>query len=269
MFYRAGHIIRSDILDKELASHGFATRSGGVSSVPETASMNTAVRMGDTAENVSRNIELLAEYAGLKGAPVIYSRQVHMANVLRVTPEDAKTAPESREWDAYVTIHRRIALLVRAADCVPILFSGRTDGGAPVIGAAHAGWKGTVKRIASAVVEEMCLLGAVKESIRVAVGPSIRDCCFEVKEDFIEAVTAEAGADFKNRHICQREGRYYASLQGMNTEILIDAGITEDRIDVCGDCTAHMNDVYHSHRATGGRRGTGGGIIGITAEETK
>ncbi len=263
MFYPKGHIICSDVFGKAKVSHGFATRSGGVSTIPETASMNTAVRMGDTEEHVARNIGLLADYAGLGGFTVIYSRQVHGTNVLRVTPADGDIHPEDREWDGYVTDHSGIGLLVRAADCVPILFAGEKPDGTPVIGAAHAGWKGTVMRIAAAVVEEMCALGACRETIRTAVGPSIHSCCFEVREDFINSVTTAAGADFAGRHITGRDGRYFASLQGMNKEILLDAGISRENIDICDHCTAHMSDMYHSHRATGGRRGTGGGIIGI------
>ena len=55
----------------------------------------------------------------------------------------------------------------------------------------------------------------------------------------------------------------YADLQDMNIEILDSAGISREMIDISTDCTAHMPHVYHSHRATGGNRGVGGGIIGI------
>lgn len=263
MFRREEHILRSDIFTCGEVRHGFATRNGGVSVIPAVASMNTAVRMGDTPENVAKNVELLAEYAGLAGCPVVYSRQIHSANVLRVTPDDTKTDPEDREWDGYVTDCRGIGLLVRAADCVPILFAGVKEDLSPVIGAAHAGWKGTALGIAAEVVEKMCRMGAVRSSIRVAVGPSIHSCCFEVKEDFVLSVTEMAGADFAARHISRTDGRFFASLQGMNLEILEGAGIPRENIDISDDCTAHMSDVYHSHRATAGNRGTGGGIIGI------
>jgi len=263
MFYSRENIVCSDILDCPGVCHGFATRRGGVSVIPEVASMNTAVRMGDTRENVDENIARLASYIGMEGDRAVYSKQVHSTDILNVLPEDTSVDPEIREFDGYVTKCRNIPLLVRAADCVPILFAGVCADGSPVVGAVHAGWRGTVLGIAPKAVERMCGLGMVKDTVRVAVGPSIHECCFEVKEDFIDSVSSLAGKAFAMRHIRQRDGRYFASLQDMNVELLTDAGVSRDRIDVCEDCTAHMSDTYHSHRATKGMRGTGGGIIGI------
>lgn len=267
MFRLAGNIVCSDILSFSNVCHGFATRDGGVSVIPAVSSMNTAVRMGDTRENVDENISRLASYIGMNGCTAVYSRQIHSTDILTVTPEDTLTDPESREFDGYVTKYSGIPLLVRSADCVPILFAGVCDDGMPVIGAAHAGWRGTVSGIVSKVVGKMCGLGAVKDTIRVVIGPAIRECCFEVKEDFIDSVGSIAGKDFAKRHIRVRDGRYFASLQDMNKEFLMDAGISADRLDICEDCTAHMSDTYHSHRATKGVRGTGGGMIGIKQSE--
>lgn len=263
MFYRENHTVHSDLISHSRVRHGFATREGGVSSIPAVATMNTAVRMGDSSENVAENIARLAVYAGLEAYPVIYSHQIHSTDVINVTPDTVSADPDTRECDGYVTDCRGIGLLVKSADCLPILFSGEKEDTSPVIAATHAGWKGTVGGIAAVAVEKMCSLGAVRDTIRVAVGPAICDCCFEVKEDFIASVTAIRGATFADRHIHIREGRYFASLQDMTIEILEDAGIPRCNIDISPDCTAHMSDVYHSHRATGGERGTGGGIIGI------
>ncbi len=263
MFRRTGNIICSDIFTYPNVHHGFATRAGGVSAIPEVASMNTAVRMGDTRENVEENVARLATYIGMDGCRAVYSRQVHSTDILEASPEDALTDPEERDFDGYVTKCSGVPLLVRAADCVPVLFAGICGDGSPIIGAAHAGWKGTVLGIAPMIVRKMCELGATKDTIRIAVGPSIHECCFEVKEDFIDSVSELAGKDFAWRHIREKDGRYFASLQDMNRELLSDEGICAEHIDICTDCTAHMSDVYHSHRATKGLRGTGGGMIGI------
>lgn len=263
MFYKHNHTVRSDILDISGISHGFATRAGGVSVIPEVASMNLAPLMGDPAENAEKNVSLLAAYAGLDGCPVIYGSQIHSATVHTVTPDDTAVSPDFRKCDGYVTDFPEIALLVRAADCVPILLCGKKADNSPVIGAVHAGWRGTVCKIAAVAVEKMLELGAEINTVRAAVGPSIHDCCFEVKEDFISSVTEMAGEDFARRHIYLRDGKYFASLQDMNIEILENAGVSREMIDVSPDCTAHMNGIYHSHRATNGKRGVGGGIIGI------
>ena len=267
MFYKNNYTVHSDTLDGGGVGHCFATRSGGVSTLPETASMNTAVRMGDTPEAVAKNIALLASYAGLDGFPVIYGRQIHSDRILTVTPDDAGVSLEERECDGYVTDCAGIALLVRGADCLPILFRGEKPDGTPVIAAVHAGWRGTAARIAEKAVERMCGLGADPKSIRTAIGPAIKSCCFQVKEDFFEAVSESTGSDFAARHITKRDGEYYASLQDMNIEILEGAGVLRKNIDISPDCTAHMPELYHSHRATGGRRGAGGGIIGIVHDK--
>ena len=263
MFHKRNHIVYSDHLLQSGVSHGFATRTGGVSVIPEVASMSLAPLLGDSPDNVSRNIGLLASYAGLESYPVIYGSQVHSAEVLTVTAEDVKIPHEERQLDGYVTDVPGIALMVKSADCLPILFSGSKVDGSPVIGATHAGWKGTVCGIAAVAVEKMVILGAIRDTIRVAIGPSIHECCFEVKEDFIESVISYTDDGFARRHIREKDGSYFASLQDMNIEILGSAGISREMIDVSADCTAHMPHVYHSHRATGGKRGVGGGIIGI------
>jgi len=263
MFHKRNHVVYSDNLLQKGISHGFATRTGGVSVIPEVASMSLAVLMGDSPENVSRNVELLASYAGLDGYPVIYGSQIHSAEVLTVTADEIDIPHNERQLDGYVTDVPGIALMVKSADCLPILFSSTKVDGTPVIGATHAGWKGTVSGIAAVAVEKMIALGAVRDTVRVAIGPSIHECCFEVKEDFIESVISYTDEGFARRHIHEKDGRYFASLQDMNIEILVSEGISREMIDVSPDCTAHMPDSYHSHRATGGKRGVGGGIIGI------
>ena len=263
MFSRVGHIDVSDNLSADRVSHGFATRMGGVSVIPQVSSMNLAVLMGDSHENVEKNISILASLAGLESFPVIYGSQVHSADVLTVSTEDLKNSPDTRQLDGYVSDIPGIALMVKSADCLPILFCGTKDDGSPVIGAVHAGWKGTVMGIAAEAVRKMVALGADLSSIRVAIGPSIHKCCFEVKEDFVDSVISYTDKSFADRHIHYTDGRYFASLQDMNTEILESAGILRERIDVCEICTAHNPHEYHSHRATKGERGVGGAIIGI------
>ena len=71
MFTRSGCIVRTDVFDGMPVGHGFATRSGGVSTIPAVASMNTAVRLGDTEANVAENIARLAAAAGMESYPVV------------------------------------------------------------------------------------------------------------------------------------------------------------------------------------------------------
>ncbi len=267
MFYRHENIVRSTLLDAAGVAHGFATRAGGVTTIPEAGSMNLAPLLGDSDENVRENIARFAEYSGLGGRHVIYGHQIHSAEILTVDRDTPYGGTCGRECDGYVTRDSGVALMVRSADCVPVLLYGVLDSGAIVVAAVHAGWRGTVAGIAGAAVDRLCALGCRRDSVRAAIGPSIADCCFEVQGDFIDAVSAARGSDFAARHIALRDGRYFASLQRMNLEILADAGVSGDAVDVSPDCTAHMNDMYHSHRASGGRRGVGGAMIGVPAAE--
>lgn len=258
--YKKG-IWQSDIFDTADVSHGFSTRLGGKSVLPHTASMNTGFFRGDGDALVMENIKELCRLSGAS-ENVVCTPQIHSDIVRYVTEENigegsVREVPFS--CDGFVTDRPGVSLLVRVADCTPILLCGKKTDGAPVIAAVHAGWKGTVADIGAKAAEKMRLLGA--EDIRAAVGACIHKCCFQVGEDFIEAVSNAKGADFSRRHIEKRDGSYYADLPAMNEEILRSAGI--GKIDIIPECTRCKPYLYHSHRATGGKRGTMGAVICI------
>ena len=148
---------------------------------------------------------------------------------------------------------------MRTADCVPILFWS-PDG---VIGACHAGWRGTVAGIQQITVRKMAERGAKPEDIRCAVGASIRFCCYEVGEDFVGAIVASPCGGVCGKYVYPPEGggKPHADLVGMNVELLKLAGVREENIAVSGDCTCCKPDVYFSHRASGGKRGVMAAII--------
>ena len=113
----------------------------------------------------------------------------------------------------------------------------------------------------------MAGLGADPKEIKVAVGQCIHSCHFEVKEDFKKSVTDARGAAFASRHIKERDGKLFADLVSMNLEILEKAGIKSENVDVSPFCSVCSPDVFHSHRATGGKRGTMGAVIGIKPKD--
>ena len=186
------------------------------------------------------------------------SHQIHSAKVRYVTEADSGSAFD--DCDGFVTDRKGVVLIVKTADCVPILLADRQAG---VVAALHAGWRGTVNGIAAVGVEKMLRLGADLENIRVAIGACIHECCFEVQQDFVDAVSTIKGADFAEAHIRKREGRRYADLVGMNCAILESAGISRGQIDISADCTCCAPELYHSHRATKGKRGTMAAAIGL------
>lgn len=259
-------IYRSSHLTHPRVRHAFSTREGGVSSLEHTRSMSLSFGLGDSDDTVRENMRLLCLKAGLSYDGLIGSPQYHSTVVRYVTSQNALEGIEienTQPSDGFVTDEKGVSVLVRVADCTPILFTGEKEDMSPVVGAVHAGWRGTVSGIASVCVREMVSHGAKKESVRAAIGQCIRPCCFEVKDDFIDAVTDIKGAGFAGRHIKKRDGRFFADLVSMNIEILSDEGIPAENIDVSPSCTACRPELFHSHRASGGKRGTMGAVIGI------
>lgn len=238
--------------------HGFSTRLGGVTELPHAASMNFTTSTGDSETNVVENYRIFLSALGLDFEGRVSSHQIHSAKVRYVTEADRGRAFE--DCDGFVTDRKGVVLIVKTADCVPILLA---DAHAGVIGAVHAGWRGTVNEIAANAVEEMVRLGALRENIRVAIGACIHECCFEVKQDFVDAVTAIRGKDFAARHIHPKDNGLYADLVGMNQEILQNARISAEQIDIFEACTCCAPETYHSHRATKGQRGTMAAAIGL------
>lgn len=258
MFVYKKGIWQSSVLKSVCVTHGFSTRLGGVSRAAHLRSMNTGFFRGEDDPVVLENIGLLCDAAGASH-DVVCTPQIHSNIVRYVTRENigegsVRDVPFS--CDGFVTDVPGVTLLVRVADCVPILLAGEKAGGSPVIGAVHAGWRGTVAGIAEVAVKMMCEKGA--KNIRAAVGASIHSCCYQVGEDFCKAVSETRGEEFLSRHVRDM----HADLQGMNLEILNGAGV--DTVDIIDECTNCKPYLYHSHRATNGVRGTMGAVISIT-----
>jgi polyphenol oxidase len=155
----------------------FTDRSGGVSVAPWD-SLNLSVSGGDDAAAKTENHRrLMADFAPEGALADLY--QVHSARVVVAEPG---MRPEA---DGLVTDRDDVVLLVRAADCVPVLFADRDAG---VIGAAHAGRVGMVAGVASATVDAMRVLGA--DRIEAWIGPSICGACYEVPAQLRDEVAA-------------------------------------------------------------------------------
>ncbi len=261
MFTYNSFVWQSDILNIPTVNHGFSTREGGVSTACHTASMNTGFHRGDSDGEVRENIRLLCKYTGVS-ENVVCTPQIHSTEVRYVTSENVgegifKDVPYP--CDGFVTDCENVTLLVRVADCTPILLCSVRDDGSPVIGAVHAGWRGAAGGIAAVAAKKMKQLGAA--GIHAAIGACIHPCCYKVGEDMRDEVARLQGAAFAGRHITERDGALYADIAGINEEMLRSAGV--ENIDICQECTACKPSLYHSHRATGGKRGTMGAVIGI------
>jgi YfiH family protein len=157
--------------------HAYFTRQGGVSS-GDYESLNGGVGSDDARENVEENRRRMAETLGVTPAKLLVPFQVHSADCLAV---DAPWTERPR-CDGLATATPGLALGVTGADCGMLLFA---DPKARVIGAAHAGWKGAFDDILGATVARMETLGAARENIHVALGPTIGPKSYEVGPEFV------------------------------------------------------------------------------------
>ncbi len=161
--------------------HGFFTRKGGASS-GIFSGLNCGTGSSDLAEAVQINRTRVAEAMGLTLAELVTVHQVHSADVVTVNAAtDARATA-----DAMVTATPGLALGILTADCQPVLFSDPVAG---VIGAAHAGWRGTYDGVLEATVAAMVALGATAGNIRSVIGPTISQAVYEVGPEFFETFT--------------------------------------------------------------------------------
>lgn len=246
--------------------HGFSTRLGGLSKLDHTKSLNLGFYRGDKDIIVKKNIERFCEAVNINSQELIIMPQIHSTEVHEVDREKCGHGiytPATFEGDALVSCHRGTALGVRIADCVPILLA---DSGAGVIAAVHAGWRGTVGNIVGKTVKKMCFLGASEEDIKVAIGPHISMANYEVGEEVAKQVlevVGEKDLTFAHLRPSKNEGKFLCGLGEVNKTLLMAAGIKENHIDICTDCTFANPDLFYSHRRTGEKRGTMMGIIAI------
>lgn len=237
--------------------HCFTTRYGGVS-VGSQSSLNLAVGRGDSPENVEQNLRILADSLGFDPQKYVLTLQIHSDMVRVVTDADCNGFfhRDYPECDALVTNTPGVALLVFTADCTPLLFHDPVTG---AVGAAHAGWRGTVQSIGVKTVEAMVTaFGCKIENIRAAIGPNIGQCHFETDADVPEAVLAAFGPEAA-AFIEKRGEKYHLDLKQINALALGRRGIRH--IEISENCTYCESERFWSHRVTKGDRGSQGAVI--------
>ena len=250
--------------------HGFSTRLGGVSRLEHTESLNLGIDRGDEKGIVIENLGLFADAVGFLPENIISVPQIHSSKVRYVTENNAGEGffcEPLESCDGYVSDRRGIALGVRTADCVPILLYAPPHGGfSGAVSAVHAGWRGTASKIIINAVDLLLEKGAELQRIKVAIGPSIEKCCYEVREDFYNSFKELMGEEMTEKFVKSDTNSacvWRADLKGANRELLIQKGIPEANIDVSDLCTCCLPNEFYSHRYTGGKRGTMLSVISL------
>ena len=248
-------VLRSPLIPDAQFVHGFPERTGGVSTGAR-ASLNLGRRWGDDAEAVAENRRRLAEHAGYDPASLIATRHVHGTDVWRV----GEPLPDDAEFDGLVCDWPGPVLGAFAADCIPLLFADPVSG---VCGAAHAGWRGTVAGVAVNVITRMVEAGARAADIRVALGPSIGPCCFEVGDEVVAEFTA-ALPDVTGL-VVDGPRKQHIDLRRATRTLLERADVGAEHIDDGPPCTRCETERFFSYRRDGREAGVHMGFIGRRA----
>ena len=235
---------------EDVVQHAISTRLGGVSKAPFD-SLNLALHVGDNLNDVLQNRKRFASSLDLDANDIVTPNQVHGDKILRVDEshkghgaldyEDA-----IKETDALITNTPNLPLMLCFADCVPVLF---VDVENLAIGVAHAGWKGTMSKIAAKTLMAMTdEFGTNPQTCLAGIAPSIGPCCYEVGDNVVEACE-KAFPTHVVKLIIKRKEKIYADLWQANFIQLIEAGMIEENIDIARECTCCKSSWYFSYRA--------------------
>jgi len=245
-----------DLLRSSPVQHGIFTRQGGISPAPWD-SLNLGGTVGDTTARVQENQRRVFNALRLDPASRYEVWQVHSA---QVAVADAPWGGEAYEKaDVILTDRPGLALLMRFADCVPIMLF---DPVRQAIGLAHAGWLGTVRGAARAAVRGMIdAFGTQPGDIVAGIGPSIGPDHYEVGEDVYAAYSQAFGGQADSYF--HGEDRKHLDLWSANQSQLEEMGVT--RIEVAALCTACATEEWFSHRAERGRTGRFAAVLTLPA----
>jgi hypothetical protein len=249
--------------------HAVTTRTGGVSQIP-FKSLNLGLNTDDRYENILANHEALSKALEFDLKYLLSSHQVHGTGILTVNniPEKTKDPFVLKHsfdgYDAMVTDKPGITLIIRVADCVPIILF---DPAKQILAVVHAGWKGTKAEVAAKTVRVMVTqFGSRASDIIAGIGPSIGPCCFNVQKDvadlfFNNAPDAEI-------YIKKKGTGFVIDLREANRSQLIAQGCGEKNIEVSDLCTSCNSNLFFSHRGEKGKTGRNGLLAGLRARQT-
>jgi YfiH family protein len=259
--------------------HGFSTRAGGSSTAYGGESLNLGWKKEDDPSRVRANRKAFTEAISGAGEPLrlVTIRQVHSAVVKAVGKEALAgnlETPDGKavfEGDGLVTNVPGVLLAAGTADCVPVLV---VDAARQVVGAFHAGWRGTVAGIVQQGIDLMRQqYGSNPDDLIAAVGPAIGSCCYAVGEEVREQFASRFNYSKELFHtllLAEGQTQFYVDLWEANRRQLLDAGIAPRKITMIGECTACTRTAtgerkYFSHRAEHGIAGRMLNAVGIVA----
>jgi polyphenol oxidase len=273
--------------------HGFSTRHGGVSQAYGGNALNLGFTTHDSRSAVENNRQafacaVLASPASSKRKsgevfwPILGVRQIH-SDLIHLVSSRPDQPPAG---DGLITRTPGLLLTVLAADCLPIVI---VDTKHRAVGIFHAGWRGTLKRIAEKGAGELQRhFRSRPADMKAVIGPGIRDCCYQVGPEVREKFEGQFGyaqtlfrAGKESDMVRQKypllflnqrapghgelPKEIFLNLAEANRRQLVDAGINPKNISDLNGCTCCRPDLFFSHRAEKGMTGRMGAVVGIRA----
>ena len=220
-------------------------------------SFSLALHTNENPKKILQNRAIIqAQFPCMK---FIVANQTHSSNIEVI--KEVKTrgwdiqSSVIQDCDALITNKKGLMLTILTADCVPVLLF---DPKQSVIGAVHAGWRGTEQGIVHKTILEMQkVFGSNPTDIVVGIAPSIGRCCYEVGED-VAKYFFEDSASFS-----KKEDKFMLDLPYLNKMQLLKAGLLEQNIEMSNVCTSCAVDDYFSYRNEQGCSGRFMSMIGL------
>jgi YfiH family protein len=260
--------------------HGFSTRQGGFSRAYGGQALNLGFTQDDFKATVERNRAAFSHELTSGSWPLVTLRQVHSDTIRFVeAPSESQLV-----GDGLITSTPGLLLAIQTADCLPIIL---VDPKRRAVGAFHAGWRGTLKRIVEKGVGEMRRrFGTRPADLKAAIGPGVHSCCYQVgKEvrDQFESQFAYAAKLFREVEESDpvREKypmlfltarppghselpkKIFLDLVEANRQQLLAVGVPAKNIEASPLCTNCNTNLLFSYRAEKGKTGRMMGVVGI------
>jgi YfiH family protein len=270
-------------------AHAFSTRPGGQSRLEGQEVLNLGFAGWDSRAAVLANRKRFLAALGAEEMRLVTLRQSHSDEICHLVELPAQPF----RGDAAVTRTPGLLLAIETADCVPMLLA---DPQRRAVAAVHAGWRGTLRRIAAQTLGRMqVLFGTRPEDVVAALGPGIGRCCYEVGPEVAQAFAGRFAAwaewfkgvpggaqssqmnrsqgpstapppknSLPQRPVPHGAGqRLKLDLIAANRWQLLDAGMAPANIVASELCTGCRTDLFFSYRRERGRTGRSMGVIGL------
>jgi len=216
--------------------------------------MKAVVSACFTGKNPGADLENIAALYGTTSEHIYLPVQKHTDKIVVI---GASLEPVVIA-DAVITRQKSLLIGVQVADCVPILLC---DPEKQVVGAVHAGWRGTAEAILKKTIHTFCdTFFSNSANILVAIGPSIRQCCYEVDGEVIRAVSHATG---NGAYFRTMGDKFCLDLASANKMQALNVGVSEDNIWVSDECTFCNPEKFFSYRFAKGSAGRQAGFIGL------